>query len=74
MSCIFLNYANEEFVYMLWNYNNVNVYRSQDVDFVEDHTIDDFGESIRQKVGERIKPMVVVPHEHHIDGDENIPH
>lgn len=50
MPCIFLDYVDEEFGYRLLNPKNKNIYRSRDVIFREDHTIEDFDKSIRRKV------------------------
>lgn len=46
MPCIFLGYADEEFGYRLMNPENENIYRSRDVIFREDQTIEDFDKSI----------------------------
>lgn len=57
------------------NPENENIYRSRDVIFREDQTIEDFDKSIwRKVVSEWVEWYVTIANEHHADGDANIPH
>lgn len=75
MPCIFVGYADEEFGYRLWNPNDGKVYRTWDVVFWEDESIEDFDESIRWKViSERVERVAGITFEHHTIGDAAILH
>ena len=70
-----MGYADVEFVYRLWNPNDGKVYTTWDVVFWEDESIEDFDESIWQKVlSERVERVVVITFENHTNGDAAIPH